>query len=95
MADLTFNLGLVAAAFVGMFVCRRRYYQVLASTEEMRKGHQELLGEIQHVLANISGDIDRLHHLIPEDQAPEARQITQGLVRSIDQIILITRGDDL
>lgn len=93
MADLTFNIVLAGTAFVGIFACRRRQHQLVVSMEEMRKGHLELLGEIQRVLATVSGDVDRLHRLIPEEQAPAARQITQGLVRAMDEIILITRGD--
>jgi hypothetical protein len=91
--NLTFNIVLALAAFIGIFSCLRRQHQAEAATEEMARAHREVLGEIQHVLAKISGDIDRLHYLIPEAQAPEARQVTQELVRAIDEIILITRGE--
>ena len=93
MGHLTFNLVLTAAAFLTLLVSIRRERQLVMVNAEMRQSQQELLGEIQKVLAQVSGDVDRLRHLIPEEQASEARQITEGLVGAIDQIILITRGD--
>ena len=92
MGHLTFNVVLALTAFVASFTCLRRQHQAEAAIEEMARTHREVLGEIQHALARIAGDIDRLHHLIPEAQAPEARQVTQGVVRAIDEIVLITRG---
>ena len=93
MGHLTFNLVLTAAAFLTLLVSVRRERQLVMVNAEMRQSQQELLGEIQKVLAKVSGDIDRLRHLIPEEQASEAREISEGLVGAIDQIILITRGD--
>ncbi len=95
MADLTFNLGLSVAAFITVFSCFRGKQQLRGAMEEMRSTHRELLGEIQGILARVSGDLDRLHRLIPEDSAAasEARDVAQGLVRAIDEIVLITRGD--
>ena len=92
-ADLTFNLVLVVTAFIAVFTCLRRRHELQASMEEMRATHRELLGEIQRILARVGSDVDRLHHLIPEGAAPEARDVAQGLVRAIDEIILITRAD--
>lgn len=92
-ADLTFNLLLAISAFIAVFACMRRRHQLQAAIDEMHKNHGELLGEIQQILARVSGDVDRLHRLIPESVAPEARDVAQGLVRSIDEIILITRAD--
>lgn len=93
MGDLTFNLGLTVAAFITVFSCFRSRQQLQAAMREMQSTHKELLGEIQGILARVSGDLDRLHRLIPEDSATEARDVAQGLVRAIDEIVLITRGD--
>ncbi len=92
-ADLTFNLVLAVTGFIAVFACFRSRHQLQVSMDEMRATHRELLGEIQKVLARVSGDVDRLHHLIPEGTASEARDVAQGLVRAIDEIILITRAD--
>lgn len=92
-ADLTFNLVLTLTAFIAVFTCLRRRHELQVAMSEMRTTHRDLLGEIQQILARVSGDIDRLQRLIPENQAPEARDVAQGLVRAIDEIILITRGD--
>jgi len=93
MGNLNFNMVLTGAAFLTLLVSIRRERQYVGVIAEMRQSQQELLGEIQKVLAKVSGDIDRLRHLIPEEQASEAREISEGLVGAIDQIILITRGD--
>jgi hypothetical protein len=93
MMHLTFNLVLAATAFATFLISIRRERQLMMVNTEMRHTHQEILGEIQKVLAKVSGDIDRLRHLIPDEQASEAREISEGLVGAIDQIILITRGD--
>lgn len=92
-ADLTFNLVLLVTAFIAVFSCLRRRHELQRAIAEMRTNHRDLLGEIQQILARVSGDVDRLHRLIPEGAAPEARDVAQGLVRSIDEIILITRAD--
>lgn len=92
-ADLTFNLVLAITAFIAVFACLRRRHELQRTMEDMQQTHRALLGEIQQILARVSGDVDRLHHLIPEGAAPEARDVAQGLVRAIDEIILITRGD--
>jgi hypothetical protein len=89
----TFNLALVVAAFITVFSCYRSRQTLQSAMEEMRSTHRELLGEIQGILARVSGDLDRLHRLIPEDNASEARDVAQNLVRAIDEIVLITRGD--
>ena len=91
--DLTFNIALSVTAFIAIFSCLRRRNELMRSMEDMQKNHHELLGEIQQILARVSGDVDRLHHLIPDGAAPEASDVAQGLVRSIDEIILITRAD--
>jgi len=93
MSDLTFNLALTVAAFITVFSCFRRIQTLQNAMGEMRSNQRELLGEIQGILGRISGDLDRLHHLIPEDSGSEARDVAQGLVRAIDEIVLITRGD--
>ncbi|MGH8992668.1 MAG: hypothetical protein ACRDYV_17435 [Acidimicrobiia bacterium] len=93
MTDLTFNVALAVAGFITVFACFRGRQQLGAAMEEMRSNHRELLGEIQGILARISGDLDRLQRLIPQDDASEARHVAQGLVRAIDEIVLITRGD--
>jgi hypothetical protein len=93
MGNLNFNMVLTGAAFLTLLVSIRRERQYVGVIAEMRQSQQELLGEIQKVLAKVSGDIDRLRHLIPDEQSSEARDITEGLVGAIDQIILITRGD--
>lgn len=91
--DLTFNLALSVTAFIAIFTCLRRRHELQRTMEEMRDNHRELLGEIQQILARVGGDVDRLHRLIPENAAPEARDVAQGLVRAIDEVILITRAD--
>ncbi len=91
--DYTFNIALAVAGFITVFSCFRKVQQVQAAMDEMRSNHRELLGEIQGILARVSGDLDRLYRLIPEDTASDARNVAQGLVRSIDEIVLITRGD--
>jgi hypothetical protein len=53
MGNLTFNIVLALAAFIGSFSCLRRQHQAEAATEEMARAHREVLGEIQHVLAKI------------------------------------------
>ena len=93
MTDLTFNLGLTVAAFITVFSCFRSRQQLQGAMAEMRTNQRELLGEIQGILGRISSDLDRLHRLIPDDDASEARHVAQGLVRAIDEIVLITRGD--
>ena len=93
MADLTFDIGLAVAAFISVFACFHSRQQLHLVMEEMRTTHGEILGEIQGILAGISGDLDRLGRLIPEDSAAEARDVAQGLVRAIDEIVLITRAD--
>jgi hypothetical protein len=93
MADMTFDLGLAMAAFISVFACFHSRQQIQLAMEDMRSNHNEILGEIQALLAGISGDLDRLAGLIPEDAAAEARDVAQGLVRAIDQIVLITRAD--
>jgi len=93
MADLTFDLGLAVAAFISVFACFRGRQQSHIAMEDMRSTHGEILGEIQGILAGISGDLDRLGRLIPEDSAAEARDVAQRLVRAIDEIVLITRAD--
>jgi hypothetical protein len=93
MGNMTFNLVLALTAFIGVFSCFRRVRQLEASMEEMRRNHNEVIGEIQRILATVSSDVDRVRHLIPEGEAPEARRMTQQLVRAIDEIILITRGE--
>jgi hypothetical protein len=92
-ANMAFNLVLAVSAFVSIFACFRRQRQLEASNQEMRRNHNELIGEIQRVLATVSGDVDRLRHLIPEAEAPEAQRMVRELVRAIDEIILITRGE--
>jgi hypothetical protein len=92
-ADLTFNLVLAITAFIAVFACFRRRRELQATMEEMHENHRDLLGEIQQILARVSGDVDRLHRLIPEEAPPEARDVAQGLVRAIDEIVLITRAD--
>ena len=91
--DLTFNLGLTVAAFISVFLCFRRTQHLQTQIGEMRDNHRELLGEVQGILARISGDLDHLNRMLPEDSAREARDVAQGLVRAIDEIVLITRGD--
>ncbi len=91
--DFTFNIVLAVAAFITVFSCFRSRQQLHQAMSEMRSTHRELLGEIQGILARVSSDLDRLHRLIPEDNATEARDVAQGLVRAIDEIVLITRGD--
>jgi hypothetical protein len=91
--DYTFNIALAVAGFITVFSCFRSRQQLQMAMEEMRSTHRELLGEIQGILARVSSDLDRLHRLIPEDNASEARDVAQGLVRAIDEIVLITRGD--
>ncbi|MGH8972594.1 MAG: hypothetical protein ACRD0C_05260 [Acidimicrobiia bacterium] len=91
--DFTFNIVLAVAAFITVFSCHRSRQQLQQAMEEMRSTHRELLGEIQGILARVSSDLDRLGRLIPEDNATEARDVAQGLVRAIDEIVLITRGD--
>lgn len=93
MANLTFDVGLAVAAFISVFACFHSRQQIHLAMEEMRSRHNEILGEIQALLAGISGDIDRLGRLIPEDSAAEARDVAHGLVRAIDEIVLITRAD--
>jgi len=93
MADLTFDLGLAVAAFISVFASFRSRHELHVAMEEMRSTHGEILGEIQGLLAGISGDLDRLSRLIPEDSAAEARDVAQRLVRAIDEIVLITRAD--
>jgi hypothetical protein len=93
MADLTFDLGLAAAAFISVFACFHSRQQLHVAMEDMRSTHVEILGEMQRILAGISGDLDRLGGLIPEDSAAEARDVAQGLVRAIDELVLITRAD--
>ena len=93
MANLTFDLGLSVAAFISVFACFRSRQQLHMAMEEMRSTHGEILGEIQGIMARISGDLDRLGRLIPEDSAAEARDVAQRLVRAIDEIVLITRAD--
>ena len=93
MANLTFDLGLAVAAFISVFACFRSRQQVHLAMEEMRATHGEILGEIQGILAGISGDLDRLGRLIPEDSAAEARDVAQRVVRAIDEIVLVTRAD--
>ena len=93
MAHLTFDLGLGVAAFISVFACFRSRQQLQMAMEEMRSTHGEILGEIQGIMAGISGDLDRLRRLIPEDSAAEARDVAQRLVRAIDEIVLITRAD--
>ena len=91
--DYTFNIALTVAGFITVFACFRSRQQLQQAMTEMRTTHRELLGEIQGILARVSGDLDRLHRLIPEDTASEAKDVAQGLVRAIDEIVLITRGD--
>lgn len=91
--DYTFNIALSVTAFISVFATLRSRRVMMVAMEEMRTNHKDLLGEIQSILARINGDIDRLHGLIPEHEAPEAREIASGLVRSLDEIILITRAD--
>ena len=93
MANLTFDLGLAVAAFISVFACFRSRQQLHMAMEDLRSTHGEILGEIQGILAGISGDLDRLGRLIPEDSAAEARDVAQRLVRAIDEIVLITRAD--
>lgn len=96
MADLTFNIVLVAAAFLAVLRCVHREHQLRADNHEIQKSTRELIGQVQAELAKVGSDLDRLRHLIPEGQSPEtneAHEMTQRLVRTIDQIILITRGD--
>ena len=93
MAELTFDLGLAVAAFISVFACFRSRQQMQVAMEDMRSTHREILGEIEGILAGISGDLDRLARLIPEDSAAEARDVAQRLVRAIDEIVLITRAD--
>jgi len=93
MADLTFDLGLAVAAFISVFACFHSRQQLHLAMEEMRTTHGEILGEIQGILAGISGDLDSLGRLIPEDSAAEARDVAQRVVRAIDEVVLITRAD--
>jgi hypothetical protein len=93
MANMTFDLGLAVAAFISVFACFRSRQQTQLAMEEMRSRHAEILGEIQEIMARLSGDLDRLGRLIPEDSAVEARDVAQRLVRVIDEIVLITRAD--
>jgi hypothetical protein len=93
MANLTFDLGLAVAAFISVFACFRSRQQMQLAMEEMRSRQAEILGEIQGIMAGVSGDLDRLGRLIPEDSAAEARDVAQRLVRAIDEIVLITRAD--
>jgi hypothetical protein len=93
MADMTFDIGLAVAAFISVFACFRSRQQLHMALEETRSTHAEILGEIQGIMAGISGDLDRLGRLIPEDSAAEARDVAQRLVRAIDEIVLITRAD--
>jgi len=93
LANVTFDLGMAAAAFVSVFACFHSRQQLHVAMEEMRSRHAEILGEIQGILAGISGDLDRLGRLIPEDSAAEARDAAQRLVRAMDELVLITRAD--
>jgi hypothetical protein len=93
MANLTFDLGLAVAAFISVFASFRGRQQAVMAMEEMRATHAEILAEIQGILAGLSGDLDRLGRLIPEDSAAEARDVAHRLVRAIDEIVLITRAD--
>jgi hypothetical protein len=93
MANLTFDLGLAVAAFISVFACFHSRQQSLMAMEDMHSTHGEILGEIEAILAGISGDLDRLGRLIPEDSGAEARDVAQRLVRAIDEIVLITRAD--
>ena len=93
MANLNFDLGLSVAAFISVFAAFRSRQQLHMAMEDMRSTHAEILGEIQGLLAGISGDLDRLGRLIPEESASEARDVAQRLVRAIDEIVLITRAD--
>ncbi|MGH9041738.1 MAG: hypothetical protein ACRDZ3_16085 [Acidimicrobiia bacterium] len=91
--EFTFNLALAVTAFIAVFATMRSRRTMMVTMEEMRNNQKELLGEIQMILARINGDVDRLNRLIPEHEAPEAREIASALVRSLDEIILITRAD--
>ena len=91
--DLTFNLILVLSGFIAVFACMRRRHQLQVAIDEMQKNHRDLLGEIQQILGRVGADVDRLQHLIPDEAPPEARDVAGGLVRAIDEIILITRAD--
>ena len=93
MAEVTFDLGLAVAAFISVFACFHSRQQIHLAMEEMRSRHSEILGEIQGILGGISGDLDRLGRLIPEDSAAEARDVAQRLVRAMDELVLITRAD--
>jgi len=93
MVEVTFDLGLAVAAFISVFACFHSRQQIHLAMEEMRSRHSEILGEIQGILAGISGDLDRLGRLIPEDSAAEARDVAQRLVRAMDELVLITRAD--
>ena len=93
MGDLTFNVFLSLFGFLAILRCLHRDRQHTSDKLALHRSHQELLGQIQGMLAKVSGDIDRLRHVIPESQAPEAHAMTQRLVRTIDEIILITRHD--
>src|SRR5947208_2953121 len=55
MADLTFDIGLAVAAFISVFACFHSRQQLHLVMEEMRTTHGEILGEIQGILAGISG----------------------------------------
>ena len=93
MANMTFDLGLAVAAFISVFACFHSRQQMQLAMEEMRSRQAEILGEIQGLMAGVSGDLDRLGRLIAEDSAAEARDVAQRLVRAIDEIVLITRAD--
>ena len=84
---------MAVAAFISVFACFHSRQQMQLAMEEMRSRHAEILGEIQGIMAGVSGDLDRLGRLIPEDSAAEARDVAQRLVRAIDEIVLITRAD--
>jgi hypothetical protein len=93
MANVTFDVAMAVSAFVSVFACFHSRQQLHVAMEEMRTRHAEILGEIQGILAGISGDLDRLGRLIPEDSAAEARDAAQRLVRAMDELVLITRAD--
>jgi hypothetical protein len=93
MANVTFDLLVGVSAFISVFACFHSRQQIHLAMEDMRSNHNEILGEIQALLAGISGDLDRLGRLIPEDSAAEARDVAQRLVRAMDELVLITRAD--
>lgn len=94
MGDVTFNVVLAAAAFLAILRCVHRERQLAVDKQELRAAQQEVIGQIQAELAKIGTEIDHLRQIIPEHESSEAHRVTQRLVRTIDEIILITRGDD-